>query len=198
MIRRPPRSTRTDTLIPYTTLFRSIRIGFSFGGGGTAQRFCRNNSCTNEHYDGVARSNVIMDCPNDVGIYLNKSKGTLIHNNALINTRGIDVRFAGTSALIVNNVIDGRILARSGGQYSQSNNIVDPLAAAFLDQVSQEIYADPGKGDLRLNELDRVLGKGLRIEDPGLDICGQPYDPTAPDIGPIQYGMELSCVPVFP
>src|SRR3546814_7049252 len=24
MIRRPPRSTRTDTLIPYTTLFRSI------------------------------------------------------------------------------------------------------------------------------------------------------------------------------
>src|SRR3546814_11909799 len=31
MIRRPPRSTRTDTLFPYTTLFRS-------GVGG----FCRN------------------------------------------------------------------------------------------------------------------------------------------------------------
>src|SRR3546814_11391700 len=29
MIRRPPRSTRTDTLFPYTTLFRS-------GGGGPA------------------------------------------------------------------------------------------------------------------------------------------------------------------
>src|SRR3546814_7327638 len=26
MIRRPPRSTRTDTLFPYTTLFRSDRI----------------------------------------------------------------------------------------------------------------------------------------------------------------------------
>src|SRR3546814_15570936 len=26
MIRRPPRSTRTDTLFPYTTLFRSIRV----------------------------------------------------------------------------------------------------------------------------------------------------------------------------
>src|SRR3546814_4238649 len=25
MIRRPPRSTRTDTLFPYTTLFRSMR-----------------------------------------------------------------------------------------------------------------------------------------------------------------------------
>src|SRR3546814_15112511 len=27
MIRRPPRSTRTDTLFPYTTLFRSVGIG---------------------------------------------------------------------------------------------------------------------------------------------------------------------------
>src|SRR3546814_19584312 len=26
MIRRPPRSTRTDTLFPYTTLFRSFRL----------------------------------------------------------------------------------------------------------------------------------------------------------------------------
>src|SRR3546814_2063629 len=26
MIRRPPRSTRTDTLFPYTTLFRSLQI----------------------------------------------------------------------------------------------------------------------------------------------------------------------------
>src|SRR3546814_6375626 len=28
MIRRPPRSTRTDTLFPYTTLFRSARQAF--------------------------------------------------------------------------------------------------------------------------------------------------------------------------
>src|SRR3546814_18409725 len=30
-IRRPPRSTRTDTLFPYTTLFRSDDIGRAFG-----------------------------------------------------------------------------------------------------------------------------------------------------------------------
>src|SRR3546814_18316016 len=29
MIRRPPRSTRTDTLFPYTTLFRSSLVGLS-------------------------------------------------------------------------------------------------------------------------------------------------------------------------
>src|SRR3546814_7046593 len=34
MIRRPPRSTRTDTLFPYTTLFRSV--------GGLALPFGRN------------------------------------------------------------------------------------------------------------------------------------------------------------
>src|SRR3546814_17452684 len=27
MLRRPPRSTRTDTLFPYTTLFRSVETG---------------------------------------------------------------------------------------------------------------------------------------------------------------------------
>src|SRR3546814_4613237 len=31
MIRRPPRSTRTDTLFPYTSLFRSIPFGRQLG-----------------------------------------------------------------------------------------------------------------------------------------------------------------------
>src|SRR3546814_10268974 len=42
MIRRPPRSTRTDTLFPYTTLFRSSlhprRAGQLRAGGGAAGR----------------------------------------------------------------------------------------------------------------------------------------------------------------
>src|SRR3546814_5150100 len=33
MIRLPPRSTRTDTLFPYTTLFRSSRLGRSVRRG---------------------------------------------------------------------------------------------------------------------------------------------------------------------
>src|SRR3546814_12586863 len=36
MIRRPPRSTRTDTLFPYTTLFRSVML--SGRGEANAQR----------------------------------------------------------------------------------------------------------------------------------------------------------------
>src|SRR3546814_7265012 len=37
MIRRPPRSTRTDTLFPYTTLFRS-RVPARLRNGGAADR----------------------------------------------------------------------------------------------------------------------------------------------------------------
>src|SRR3546814_5493620 len=39
MIRRPPRSTRTDTLFPYTTLFRSVRfVHVDAVDAGPAQR----------------------------------------------------------------------------------------------------------------------------------------------------------------
>src|SRR3546814_8943507 len=40
MIRRPPRSTRTDTLFPYTTLFRSLRIAVQ-GVGHVGYYLCR-------------------------------------------------------------------------------------------------------------------------------------------------------------
>src|SRR3546814_3432471 len=38
MIRRPPRSTRTDTLFPYTTLFRSPAGGVALAHAGPAHR----------------------------------------------------------------------------------------------------------------------------------------------------------------
>src|SRR3546814_10921578 len=38
MIRRPPRSTRTDTLFPYTTLFRSLADGGVMAFGLSEQR----------------------------------------------------------------------------------------------------------------------------------------------------------------
>src|SRR3546814_5776294 len=43
MIRRPPRSTRTDTLFPYTTLFRSRDRRQFRGGSGAA--FPRGERC---------------------------------------------------------------------------------------------------------------------------------------------------------
>src|SRR3546814_3001370 len=39
MIRRPPRSTRTDTLFPYTTLFRSIAISLTTAAPANRHRW---------------------------------------------------------------------------------------------------------------------------------------------------------------
>src|SRR3546814_17344433 len=52
MLRRPPRSTRTDTLFPYTTLFRSSDGRVLVVGGGTNTGF----SHTTELFDPVTRT----------------------------------------------------------------------------------------------------------------------------------------------
>src|SRR3546814_14244746 len=41
MIRRPPKSTRTDTLFPYTTLFRSVDVAIVYADGDIARRQVR-------------------------------------------------------------------------------------------------------------------------------------------------------------
>src|SRR3546814_13508392 len=45
MIRRPPRSTRTDTLFPYTTLFRSVRLGVDQSGIAAAHTLHHTAHC---------------------------------------------------------------------------------------------------------------------------------------------------------
>src|SRR3546814_12701810 len=53
MIRRPPRSTRTDTLFPYTTLFRSTGGGRQYaGGGGNGVQWRRAYGSREHHGDG--------------------------------------------------------------------------------------------------------------------------------------------------
>src|SRR3546814_5227427 len=75
MIRRPPRSTRTDTLFPYTTLFRSVcsnpicaairivgahlgAIGFAGKAGRAQVRSCdtATGAVKTKHGEGLARS----------------------------------------------------------------------------------------------------------------------------------------------
>src|SRR3546814_4887371 len=54
MIRRPPRSTRTDTLVPYTTLFRS----YLDIGGGRILRFPHLVAASAPHTRGGSSDNV--------------------------------------------------------------------------------------------------------------------------------------------
>src|SRR3546814_10391611 len=52
MIRRPPRSTRTDTLFPYTTLFRSVLLAGKVGGVAVREMAALGQV---HAHDGVAR-----------------------------------------------------------------------------------------------------------------------------------------------
>jgi len=98
-----------------------IRVGLSFGGGGTNINACRDGRCVTEHSEGVIAGNVIADC-NDFGIYINKSNQTRIVDNILANTYGIDVRFPSASAYVEANTLDGLVRARDGAMIESKDN----------------------------------------------------------------------------
>src|SRR3546814_17079437 len=60
MRRRPPRSTRTDTLFPYTTLFRSVGIAIK-ADGGVADYVAGKRSFGTTTMPVVLRGNVMHD-----------------------------------------------------------------------------------------------------------------------------------------
>jgi len=108
-----------------------VRVGLSFGGGGTSTNASRNNINNVEHFGGILRQNVIANCPLDVGVYLNKSMDTLITRNLLINNTGIHVRFDKSDALILGNSLSGSIVDRDGGQHEPINNSNKPSFDKF-------------------------------------------------------------------
>ncbi len=100
----------------------SIRVGMSFGGGGTGTAFCENQDCSIENTGGVMRNNIVLNC-SDVGIYLNKARDTVITNNTLLMTTGIDVRFPESNAMIQDNILTGAIRERDGGKADIRKNV---------------------------------------------------------------------------
>jgi hypothetical protein len=121
--------------IPHQS-FADIRIGLSLGGGGTGGAFCQQIGCDYEHNKGVIENNLILNCQNDVSIYLNNAADSEISNNILLNSLGIDARFSNTSAIIENNQYQGRIMARDSALVKDVNNtklsLADPGLASGI------------------------------------------------------------------
>src|SRR3546814_6903950 len=106
MIRRPPRSTRTDTLFPYTTLFRSRihggtghrRRGCDWSGHADITRLCGGsrhksdrNSCRSEEHTSELQS--LMRISYAVFCLKKKKNNILIkNNNEIIKTRTSPLR----------------------------------------------------------------------------------------------------------
>ncbi len=159
----------------------SARIGLSFGGGGnspeTNNPVCEENTCSTLHTNGVMRNNVIINC-SDVGIYLNQSAQTKVYNNTLIETNGIDVRFANSSAVVQNNISNSQARIRDGGTMTEAKNIWNALLSSIF---WQSIPAD-----LLIKDGFLILGQGNQINDVSQDFCGQNRT-SSNDIGALQY-----------
>ena len=169
-----------------------VRLGLSFGGGGTDDEYCNNYDCSTEHSNGIIKNNIVMNCTTDVGIYLNRSANTLIHNNLIYNTTGIDVRFPTSSATIYNNIIDGRIKDRDGGSHKETNNITE-RSSDRIDTVAHKIYKAPNIGDFSISNPDPIKGKGKKLNKITADICGFLQSGDTNYIGPFAANTDNNC-----
>src|SRR3546814_3815019 len=74
MIRRPPRSTRTDTLFPYTTLFRSCQFDSFFLNQIIQQLKVLMRLCSSRSYQHPFQSLSIQGSPRIDGLMQAESK----------------------------------------------------------------------------------------------------------------------------
>jgi hypothetical protein len=131
-----------------------VRLGLSLGGGGTSpDSVCEESDCSTEHTGGQLINNIIVNCPADVGIYLNKAKDTQVLHNLLYQTAGIDARFSNTTALVDGNVMDGKLRERDGATTTTGINLID--YTAFDDA-----FMDPSQNDFRTQNLEDLRDSG--------------------------------------
>lgn len=159
-----------------------VRIGLSFGGGGTAPQYCApafdaNTPCAIEHTGGVMRNNIIVAC-SDVGIYLNRSRDTSVLHNTLFDTSGVDFRFDTTTGEASGNFMMGLIRARDGGTFSGSNNAESQPVDVFT-----ALYANPGGLDFTITGDPSPLEIAPARTDVVDDYCAR-----ARPAGPIAIG----------
>ncbi len=149
---------------------KAVAIGLSLGGGGSPEKWHRDNNAY-EHSNGIIRNNIIMNCANDVGIYINKGTNSLISHNTLYNTIGIDVRFKESSVTINNNVLSGRIKVRSDARIVQSSNN-SVLSRSWLTAAEplDDLFYAPVNGDFtwQSNTFETMKGADSHVHK---DFC---------------------------
>ncbi len=150
------------------------RMGLSFGGGGTGAAFCApafdaSVPCDPEHTGGVMRNNVVVNC-SDVAIYLNRAANTRVLFNTLIQTSGVDYRYASSSGEAHGNVLTGVVRTRDGASVTSGTNMANVSAATFASW-----YTAPLEGDLDVKgDVSALLGATSTRSDVPDDFCARP------------------------
>lgn len=148
------------------------RVGLSLGGGGTGKPYCRDSRCIAEQERGEVRANLIVAC-SDVGIYLNNASASIVNDNTLIDTAGIDVRFAGSSADIDGNLVDGGIRNRNGAILREGDNRTAPVSYAYLGVHPQRtLLRDPLAADFSWSGAAPARDPTRLTRRSGVRLCG--------------------------
>ncbi|WP_280153998.1 right-handed parallel beta-helix repeat-containing protein [Piscinibacter sp. XHJ-5] len=124
------------------------RVGLSLGGGGTGRDHCRDGRCITEQDGGVVESNLVASCSDD-GIYVNRAAMSRVMHNTLLDTGGISVRFAQSSADVAGNLVDGAIRTRDGGLLHAEDNLDTGIVALYFGHHPQRgLYRNAAALDL--------------------------------------------------
>lgn len=179
------------------------RIGLSLGNGGSSLgAFDRRQlgDCKKdcpETINGEMTNNIIINCPHEPGIYLNRSVGGIVANNTIYNAFGIQARFPETRITIADNLLTGTVWARDGATIFEHHNVTTGLLdeAAYIPSLKEHLthrISDYDKLYPNWISTDMVRTAQRTIESianwSSKTILGQRHSPFkrwfyAPDIG---------------
>jgi len=167
-----------------------VRLGLSFGGGGSSPaKICEGGTCDPEHQNGIMRNNIIVNCPADVGIYLNKAKNSKIFNNTIFNSSGVDVRFSSSSAELKNNILSGKIRSRESGAVNKGTSNLENVTLANW----KAWFKNPAVADFGLKSGASFVDKGLTVAAVQWDFCNNDRNDGKNDKGAVEFDGDGPC-----
>jgi parallel beta-helix repeat protein len=145
------------------------RVGLSLGGGGTGKDYCRDLRCITEQDRSELRNNLVASC-SDAGIYLNRAAASVLAHNSVIDTAGVQLRSAETSARAEGNLVDGAFDVRGGALLTGADNLDTPLAYAYAGYHPQRrLFASSAAFDFT---WDGGAPRRADAGGPERDLCG--------------------------
>src|SRR3546814_18260633 len=114
MTRRPPRSTRTDTLFPYTTLFRSPRTNVSRVDTSGSTRAARAMERAGETLQGIASNQLAVE--GQKREEEQRRREALARVDMVNAGADYEIRVAAEQAQFTQDVTAGRIQYRKAGE----------------------------------------------------------------------------------